>query len=242
MLTVPLNPLHDDSNHPLANDGIIAVPVFNLPDDANQRPTEVHGYALHSRCWKLIERVFGSDVKQNLDTMPEAIRQKAQLGRSAVLRPPNFFSSFYEEPDEGVLVHDPVKIHELETLLRPEPTPVTASIPHTSHPLSCGVHDIPLEIKYMILNYVHYGDVNNLLCAFQWHIPDQYWRSRFPADIIYEVDESYEAEDWRFLCVKAERLMESWKGLLNHSRILGVLNGAKEIYDEILAAEKDATK
>lgn len=61
----------------------------------------------------------------------------------------------------------------------------------------------------MILDHTNHSDILNLLFALEWHIPDSYWRLRFPKDVIYEVGDDVEAANWPSFCAVAERLVEN---------------------------------
>lgn len=96
---------------------------------------------------------------------------------------------------------------------------------------------LPPEIKDLILDHLPYHkDVRNALYAFGWKIPDSYWRSRFPRDIIFEINHELDPKvevDWKFLCLKAEELLETSQSLLNRQRIFRVLEGTKKLFFEM---------
>lgn len=70
---------------------------------------------------------------------------------------------------------------------------------------------IPAEIKCLIMDHLHGKDVGHGIIALGWRLPDRYWRSRFPRDIIFEVGDFDLGEiDWQHLCMEVE-----WKNLLH---------------------------
>lgn len=75
--------------------------------------------------------------------------------------------------------------------------------------------------------------MRNALYAFGWQIPDSYWRCRFPREIITEIKTELDPKvevDWKFLCLKAEELLETSQSLLNRQRIFRVLEGTKKLF------------
>src|SRR5580658_796373 len=86
----------------------------------------------------------------------------------------------------------------------------------------CG---LPLEIIYMILDHLCSRDVRQLIATMNWDMPDAYWRSRFPKDIIFEIEQLSPTADlnWQFLCLEAELLLETSKRPLNRQRIFQIL-------------------
>ena len=104
------------------------------------------------------------------------------------------------------------------------------TIEHLGSPSSYG---LPLDIKYIILDHLSHTDIQNALVALGWQIPDQYWCSRFPKDIIWEIEElAHTTADvtWQFLCLEAELLLESSLGLQNRQRIVQVLRGTRSLF------------
>jgi hypothetical protein len=109
-----------------------------------------------------------------------------------------------------------------------------------SHPLpikhlesSLSSFSLPLDIRYIILDHLNHTDIRNVLVALGWQIPDQYWRVRFPKDIIWEIEELTAPPTdvaWQYLCLEAELLLESLDGLRNRQRIIQVLRGTKNLF------------
>lgn len=91
------------------------------------------------------------------------------------------------------------------------------------------VFHVPLEIKWTILDYVHYSDVRNFLSAFQWQGPNRYGRLRFPRDIVYEVNgNTCGTPDWCSLCIDAGNMIEKCPGgIRTRMRILDMLKEQK---------------
>lgn len=63
------------------------------------------------------------------------------------------------------------------------------------------------------------------------YLGDDFWRSRIPPDVFFEVRGISKGEDidWAFLCVKLEQLdLEKLKGMKGRQYILGRLDKAEE--------------
>ena len=86
----------------------------------------------------------------------------------------------------------------------------------------------------MILDYLCSLDASQLIMTMSWHIPDAYWRSRFPEDIIFEIEQVPATADlnWQFLCLEAELLLETSKRLLNRQRIYQILTRTKQHFED----------
>lgn len=79
--------------------------------------------------------------------------------------------------------------------------------------------NVPLDVKLLILDYLGHKDIRNTVGALGWQIPDSYWRSRFPGNIIFGVEQIGSRNvDWQYLCLEAECLLEKSDALLNQRR------------------------
>ena len=96
------------------------------------------------------------------------------------------------------------------------------------------MYDLPLKVIYMILDYLYNPDASRLIAIMNWHIADAYWRSRFPKDIIFEIEQLSPTADlnWQFLCLEAELLLETSKRLLNRQRIFQILIRTKQHFED----------
>jgi len=107
---------------------------------------------------------------------------------------------------------------------------------------------LPTDIRFIILDLLKEPkDILNILVAFkwQWQIPDLYWRSRFPKDILFEFDEiitSKKELDWQYLCLRAEELLETCHGLRNRRRIMRVLEGTKSVFLQTIEQDREQEK
>lgn len=136
-------------------------------------------------------------------------------------------------------MRDPINIPEIRTLLRkfaPRTTPGTSKrILRSSrrHIRNLGALDLPLDIRFLILDHTSAADIPNTLTATEWQIPESYWRSRFPRDIVFEIEEIPPTREvhWERLCLETEKLLEksTIPGLQNRQRIIRVLKGTKKV-------------
>ncbi|KAL1967137.1 hypothetical protein VTN77DRAFT_3428 [Rasamsonia byssochlamydoides] len=99
---------------------------------------------------------------------------------------------------------------------------------------------LPVDIILTILDFLsYYKDIRNTLQALpSWGpmIPNLYWRSRFPKEVIFEYEEiaSRDDLDWQDLYFKAGDLLETSHGLRNRQRIMKVLEGIKALFLELV--------
>lgn len=107
-----------------------------------------------------------------------------------------------------------------------------------SKPSSSAYRDplgLPLDVEFLILDNLDYKDIRSVLLAFGWQIPDSYWRTRYPRDIIHELEEmrvsSSTEIDWKSLCLTTEEMLETVPELQNRQRIFRILRGTKELFD-----------
>jgi hypothetical protein len=112
---------------------------------------------------------------------------------------------------------------------------------HSSlHGTRLSLCNLPYDIRCLISDHLHYSHLETLLTATGWRINDQYWRSRFPWEILFEAEElDYEVGlDWQRLCLRGEELIENEFGLLNRARILQILQETKRLFLSFLEEEQ----
>lgn len=88
-----------------------------------------------------------------------------------------------------------------------------------------GPVDLPLELQLLVLDFLSdILDIGNAVAAFQWHLPDPYWISRFPCDVFYELNDIPSDEvDWESLSIELGKLLRGCWALDNRIRILRLL-------------------
>ena len=101
-----------------------------------------------------------------------------------------------------------------------------------------GVLELPLELQLHILDYVpEVSNIGNAVLAFQWSLPDSYWKRRFLCDEFYEVEDVPPDDlNWDFLFVEFGKLLKlgPW-GLRNRQRIFRILRYTR---DQFFAARR----
>ncbi|KAL2006514.1 hypothetical protein VTN00DRAFT_9182 [Thermoascus crustaceus] len=101
------------------------------------------------------------------------------------------------------------------------------------------IFTVALDVKLLFLDYLDHKAIRNTIAALGWEIPDSYWRSRFPKDLIFEVEEIGTREiDWQYLFLKIESLLKNSDALLNRRRIMKVLEGTKKIFLQLTEGEQ----
>lgn len=193
-----------------------------------------HGWPFHAHCWTIAEKVLGPKLEDNLELLIAAIRSKwedEQLLNEAV-RMAAWVRESSSEADEIrvwnslVASSDPLagrdvvellcESHNQQQISSIDPRCSVATAGNGKH-----ITTVPHDIQTMVLDCIHYTSVRVALAATGWHIDDTYWRGRMPRHIMWELNEvDHNAQiDWKYLCLKAEEMVDSSPGLLNRQRI-----------------------
>jgi hypothetical protein len=227
--------------------------------NSNNRDLDPHGYPIHAHCWTLIQQIIGPYVNDQLGLFIQVLHER---WTEILFQLPDCICTIngqwlpfmdedkpleHDELDVKVFaLRDPMHIPAIHDLMQ-------KSIKHrtgermkrktrrwSSHSFITkyvksfsSSSGLPLDIKYIILDYLNHTDTRNVLMALKWRIPDQYWRGRVPKDIIWEIKELAASPTdvaWQDLCLEAELLLESLHGLLNRQRIIQVLRGTKSLF------------
>ena len=100
------------------------------------------------------------------------------------------------------------------------------------------VIELPPELVMWVLdNLSHHTDIRNALIAFNWKVPDVYWKARVSNDLIFELQdekERLEDLDWKFLSLGILELMEQ-PNLRNRKRVLGLVDEIRRRFWERVA-------
>lgn len=180
-----------------------------------------YGIVVHGQCWTLIKRPLGSHVGNNSQWLP-FFRACVAVWKVNILD----FDICYTHEGRVKLFQrregsqtkywgrDPVDILPIKDLLktsisraarrktRKETRRRAAFHGRTIHRERMDMRVSP-EIQLLILDFVHSrNDAQNLLIAFGWLIPEEYWRRRSPREVIFEVEDLDQEDDWMFLCLE----------------------------------------
>lgn len=78
----------------------------------------------------------------------------------------------------------------------------------------------PVEILYMIANYLPSQAIANMEKAWGFRFGNTFWYSRIPTKVFHEVEDVADEDlDWQRLCLKLKRRLEK-SGALNTRRYL----------------------
>ncbi|XHG06785.1 hypothetical protein AWENTII_009965 [Aspergillus wentii] len=237
-----------------ASDGVASAywtrMLFTEDDDQDLHYTP-RGYVLHERCWWLAKRLIGASVlERNLNLFAAVlhdrrddilasgsfgpsegsfyVREIMTVGAKRFLRNPQRYMrkhmNILEDP-RYFHGRDPVNITEIRDLVD-EARRRLMMLP------KAALISAPIDVQCLIADCIDsQRDLNNMLVAFRWQLPDAYWRGRFPEDIIFEYDGfKNEQIDWQYLSRGVEQLLKTCQGLRNRRRILRLLDGIKKAF------------
>lgn len=201
-----------------------------------------HGFPIHAHCWGLAERVIGGDrIEKDLELFVRILQQRwadeniiqdsRQLNEWIINRHPYFSANEYDCERQLVAIRDPIIVYEVEEIIAESakrysllkerqgdsPTIVTANY---------ALFAIPYEVWAGIFDCMHYTELVKFLSVTRIQMPQSYWWSRAPRDIIWELDDidcETTPVDWQHLCLRAERLCDESLGLINRQRICNIL-------------------
>jgi hypothetical protein len=201
-----------------------------------------HGFPIHAHCWSLAERVIGGDrIEKDLELFIRILQQRwedeniiqnsRQLNEWIIDRFSYLPRSEYDCDRQLVAIRDPITVHEVEEIIAESakrysllkekqgdaPTIVTANY---------ALFTIPYEVWAGIFDCLHYSELVKFLSVTRIQMPQSYWWSRAPRDVIWELDDidcGMTPVDWQHLCLRAERLCDESLGLVNRQRICNVL-------------------
>lgn len=209
--------------------------------DNRHRDLYPHGFPIHAHCWSMIRLIVGESAENELDLFLEVLHQRwkmepqpFELGNC--VRERFWFANHFERDANIELraIWDPVNIPEIRSAIRRSRLRSFKRRNASSRCLS--KLSLSLDVLLQILDYLQAADIENLLSATHWQVPDFYWRSRFPRKLIFEAEElisnKTENINWEFLYLEVEKLVRNERllGLQNRQRIFRILEGTKELF------------
>lgn len=228
--------------------------LANSWNDQHRNP-HPYGFPIHAHCWTIIERIIGQSAEDELELFLPILFQRWEkkplpFEVSTIGNPHWLGIAWRDKPEELDAVWDPIAVPEIRTIIRRCTRRVSERIkmrnlPRSSRNLLLGALDrLPLDVVFQILDYLPATDIESFLAATGWHMPDAYWRARFPRKLIFEVEEEglfeigeeKEKEEkkvnWQVLCLEIEKLLEDkgLRGLQNRQRIFGILEETKGLF------------
>lgn len=231
--------------------------------DWNRENGERVGYTMHPHCWLLVDRFLGHDiVKQDLRAFVQAIETYWRADRTLWmpdLRHPTREYPCYDNAapwirqncppcsamplDRSHVSASPLIIRDIQSLSTRATAEHEKSLGHAAK-LRATVANVPAEIIKTIIDTIWQSrppcrerihDVRSVMEAFQWRLPDSYWRSRCSPDLVFEVQDLVKAGthiDWAYFCLGLHELLlqEDWycnSGLYFRGRILHLVECIK---------------
>ena len=210
------------------------------------------GYALHSRCWDLIENRVGSLAMSRLDLIATALRDQwrdiisqecnGETGTTGYLN----FKSYHDL--DGYKLKDPRFILEVNSLFQDGAQLSTNedSRNDNSRNLLTYKYKVPPEIKYLIAEYLDLTETYNMLAAFDEKFPVDFWKKHVPTDLIFELENIRDNNTsfWAYIAVEIEKREivggwnETWNGIWNRRRILNKISPIKQRVLEAINEEQ----
>ncbi|CRG89073.1 DNA ligase 4 [Talaromyces islandicus] len=201
-----------------------------------------HGFPIHAHCWSMAERVIGGDrIEKDLELFIRILQQRWEdeniiqdsilLNEWIIDSYPYFHSNEYDCDRRLVAIRDPITVYEVEEIIaesakrysmlkeKQGDAPTIITVNH-------GLFAIPYEVWAAIFDCLHYTELVKFLSVTRIQMPQSYWWSRAPRDVVWELDDiDYETTpvDWQHLCLRTERLCDESLGLVNRQRICNIL-------------------
>ncbi|KAL1859890.1 hypothetical protein Plec18170_001836 [Paecilomyces lecythidis] len=99
-------------------------------------------------------------------------------------------------------------------------------------------NDLPMEIKYMIVENMDMDDAAKLVQAFCWFIPASYWQAQLASYVLTELQGiASDQLDWLYLVSGMARLNRSPE-FWNRRRTIGILKETTEIFWQLTQNNK----
>ncbi|KAJ5832040.1 hypothetical protein N7474_000351 [Penicillium riverlandense] len=194
---------------------------------------ELLGYIIHAHCWVLFGRVLGALPTKT--KLAKFIQSSRKHWRKEKLHGLEDYNIRWVKPNQALseleygcdIYQNPLVIPALqEVITRANPS-------HTIYPL---FNKLPIELAVLICEWICPADytsndvenLRNLLFAFQWEMPDGFWRRWLKEDLFFELDtlrKSNSPVNWQVLgldlmALVSDRTWYTTNGLANRERIL----------------------
>ncbi|KAJ5940485.1 hypothetical protein N7516_000653 [Penicillium verrucosum] len=227
-------------------------------------PAERPGYLVHAHCWALFGQVVEGGVariEENLDVFVQAAQHFWQKDR---LRETHAYKTRWciprdipAESDSSSLSYCEMEKRALHTARASCQNPlfvlkleeaIQRNRKRRKVHLHVGLGNFPLDLAILVIDTVipakytaiEVQNARNLLEAFQWTLPDGYWRKRCDSSLLFEVkvlEKTKTQMDWQALGLDLMGLLvedEFTSGLRNRERILLFMDHIKKRFIEFL--------
>lgn len=203
----------------------------------SKQPTQYKGkllgFIIHAHCWVLFHQALGA--RPTDINLAKFIKSSRNHWRKEKLQGLEDCNVGYVEPNQSLselefgcdIYQNPVVIPALQEVITRANTG-DSIYPHFSK--------LPLEVIILISEWVCPTDydlddvenIRNMLFAFQWNLPDWFWRRRLQEDLFFELDilrKSSSPVNWQMLGLGlmglvSDRTWYTTRGLANRERIL----------------------
>ncbi|KAK2757602.1 hypothetical protein FQN54_004571 [Arachnomyces sp. PD_36] len=199
-------------------------------------------YTVHSRCWDLIEHEFGSLATSRLDLIVTALQRQWDDVISQLPGPSEYHLAKHQGLDDSEKLRDPMFIRGVETLLQDcKDLSESQNLQATaSRSILSSKYNVPLEIVYLIADYLSFRDTCNMLLAFGGELPASYWKRYVPTEILFEFKTlDHDSPLWPYIAaiIETRGILKSDE-IWNRKRILGMLKPIKQYINEELKKER----
>ncbi|PWY84278.1 hypothetical protein BO83DRAFT_384704 [Aspergillus eucalypticola CBS 122712] len=188
----------------------LAAPKLVQCKENIEKQSSLAGYLVHARCWREFLRVnnWHHLTKESLGILSRALRMRC-LKECLYI--------YYDDPVESFLMMEPrdpigmTSVRRFVTRCRNRAKIKASNIP-------CSIESwlirLPMELQYMVMDYLSYEDVCSVLEGIQWTVDKGYWKLRLNLNLFSEIQSIlHEDLDWRWLCLKLEVLEHSQAGV-----------------------------
>lgn len=163
----------------------------------------------------------------------------------SLLDPNRHHPDIPEDPRQSIPLRDPLNIPEIPRLIRfcaqnKARETTKRKTRKWSSDISCPsssrerirsaqyyqVTQLPCDILFLVLdNLSRRADIRNAIMAFNWKVPDVYWKARVPTDIIFELEGQHLSDDfdWKCFGMGIVGLLEQ-PNLRNRQRVLRLVD------------------
>ncbi|KAB8209733.1 hypothetical protein BDV34DRAFT_6958 [Aspergillus parasiticus] len=230
ILSAPLNEGHGLVSRPWRQRQIerVVEPRFHDYYGEPRRCWKWVGYRVHARCWELLSyHELGATAEKNLAIVLAALRQRFKMG---YLRKTDIPEMTAEDPVRTKCVSEAIGVALEQADRRKLKSKRRQSVRKSVRQI--GTCNLPVEILYMIANYLPSQAIANMEKAWGFRFGNTFWYSRIPTKIFHEVEDVADEDlDWQRLCLKLERRLEKSEALNTRRYLL-------ECLDEILSIVK----
>lgn len=210
----------------------------------------VHGFIIHAHCWALLNRVLGATLIPTEIKLKKLVLSSRKYWRNQKLQKLDDWQLERCKADQAL---EPPYEHGCDIYQNPLVIPALQKIITCEKARAAkdrirpGLSRLPMEIDILISEWVcpvnctlkETRDMRSMLLAFQWKLPDGFWRRRLNIneDLFFELNilrKSGSPVNWQILKLDLMglHLDEEWysrSGLPNRGRIIRNILAIKDL-------------